>query len=76
MFIVGHTDMVADVGTNLKLSQARAQSVVNALVVKHGIAGARLIAFGNGPYSPIASNKTEDGRAMNRRVELVEISTK
>jgi flagellar motor protein MotB len=67
--------MVDDLGTNLKLSQARAQSVVNALVAKHGIADARLIAFGNGAYAPVASNK-EEGRAMNRRVELVEISTK
>jgi len=49
--------------------------VVDALVSKHGIASTRLIAFGNGPYAPVASNKTEDGRAKNRRVELVEIAT-
>ena len=57
VYVVGHTDMVADLATNLKLSQARAQSVVNALVSQHGIAGARLIAFGDGPYAPVASNK-------------------
>jgi outer membrane protein OmpA-like peptidoglycan-associated protein len=74
--IVGHTDMVADFATNMKLSQARAQAVVTALVTKHAIASARLIAFGAGPYAPVASNKTEDGRARNRRVELVEIATK
>jgi OOP family OmpA-OmpF porin len=75
VYIVGHTDMVADVATNVKLSQARAQAVVNALVA-HGIAAARLIPFGAGPYAPVATNRTEDGRAKNRRVELVEIATK
>jgi len=76
VYVVGHTDMVGDAASNVKLSQARAQSVITALVSKHGIAASRLIAFGNGPYSPIASNKTDDGRAKNRRVELVEIATK
>jgi outer membrane protein OmpA-like peptidoglycan-associated protein len=76
VYVVGHTDMVADLATNVKLSQARAQSVVNALVSQHGIAGARLIAYGDGPYAPVASNRTEEGRAKNRRVELVEIATK
>jgi outer membrane protein OmpA-like peptidoglycan-associated protein len=76
VYIVGHTDMVGDAASNVKLSQARAQSVITALVSKHGIAAARLLAFGNGPYAPVASNKTDDGRAKNRRVELVEIATK
>jgi OOP family OmpA-OmpF porin len=76
VFVVGHTDMVGDAVTNLKLSQARAEAVVAALTGKHGVAAARLIAFGNGPYAPVASNKTDDGRAKNRRVELVEIATK
>jgi len=76
VYVVGHTDMLADLAINLKLSQARAQSVVNALVAQHGIANTRLIPFGAGPYAPVASNKTEDGRAKNRRVELVEIATK
>jgi OOP family OmpA-OmpF porin len=76
IFVVGHTDMVSDVATNMRLSQARAQSVVNALVTQHGIASGRLIAHGDGPYAPVASNKTEEGRAKNRRVELVEIATK
>jgi outer membrane protein OmpA-like peptidoglycan-associated protein len=74
--IVGHTDMVGDAASNLKLSQARAQSVINELVSKHGIAAARLVAFGAGPWAPLATNKTDDGRAKNRRVELVEIATK
>ena len=76
VYIVGHTDMVGDAAANVLLSKARAQSVINALVSKHGIAAARLIAFGNGPYAPVASNKSDDGRAKNRRVELVEIATK
>ena len=76
VYVVGHTDMMADLNANLKLSQARAQSVVTALVSKHGISAARLIPFGNGPYAPVASNKTDEGRAKNRRVELVEIATK
>ena len=63
--------MVGDAASNVKLSQARAQSVVSELVSKHGIAASRLIAFGAGPYAPVASNKTEEGRAKNRRVELV-----
>ena len=74
--IVGHTDMVGDATANLKLSQARAQSVITDLVSRHGIAAARLVAFGAGPWAPVASNKTDDGRARNRRVELVEIATK
>ena len=76
VYIVGHTDMVGDAASNVRLSQARAQSVISDLVSKHGIAAARLLAFGNGPYAPVATNKTDDGRARNRRVDLVEIATK
>jgi OOP family OmpA-OmpF porin len=76
VYVVGHTDMTADLATNVKLSQARAQSVVSALVSQHGIDGARMIAYGSGPYAPVATNKTEEGRAKNRRVELVEIAIK
>jgi outer membrane protein OmpA-like peptidoglycan-associated protein len=68
--------MTADLAVNVKLSQARAQAVVTALTAQHGIAAARLIAFGAGPFAPVATNKTEEGRAKNRRVELVEIATK
>jgi outer membrane protein OmpA-like peptidoglycan-associated protein len=76
IYVVGHTDMVADVATNVKLSQARAQSVMNALITQHRISRERLIAYGDGPYAPVASNKTEEGRSKNRRVELVEIATR
>ncbi len=75
VYIVGHTDMVGDAASNVRLSQARAQAVVNSLTTKSGVAAARLIAFGAGPYAPVATNKTDQGRAKNRRVELVEIAT-
>ena len=74
--IVGHTDMVGDATSNMKLSQARAQSVINELASKHRIAAARLVAFGAGPWAPVASNDTDEGRAKNRRGELVKITTK
>lgn len=70
-FIVGHTDTAGKLETNLKLSADRAEALVKALVGR-GIAATRLKAAGVGPYSPIASNKDEQGRAQNRRVELVE----
>ena len=76
VYIVGHTDMVGDAASNVKLSQARAQSVITALVSKHGIVASRLIPFGTGPYAPVATNLTDEGRAKNRRVELVQIATK
>jgi outer membrane protein OmpA-like peptidoglycan-associated protein len=71
LFVVGHTDNVGQFAHNLKLSQDRAASVVNALVSKHGIAAARLIPFGAGPTVPVAANTTDEGKAKNRRVELV-----
>lgn len=76
VYIVGHTDMVGDAGGNVKLSQARAEAVAAALAAKYGIAAARMTPFGAGPYAPVASNRTDEGRAKNRRVELVEIATK
>jgi OmpA-OmpF porin, OOP family len=71
VYVVGHTDNVASLDLNTKLSQARADAVVQALVGKHGIAAGRLIGRGVGPLAPVASNESEDGRARNRRVELV-----
>jgi outer membrane protein OmpA-like peptidoglycan-associated protein len=70
VFIVGHTDNVGSVDANLKLSQGRAQAVVAALT-QRGIAANRLAAHGNANYAPVASNASEDGRAKNRRVEMV-----
>jgi len=71
LYVVGHTDNAGALEGNLKLSQDRAQSVVQALTATHGIAAARLKAFGAGPYAPVASNDSDTGRAKNRRVELV-----
>ena len=70
IFVVGHTDNVGGVDSNIKLSQDRAAAVLQALVRDHGIAPARLRAFGCGSFAPVASNDTEEGRAKNRRVEL------
>jgi len=55
----------------MKLSQSRADVVVQALARTHGIEASRLKSFGAGPYAPVAGNDTEEGRAKNRRVELV-----
>jgi OOP family OmpA-OmpF porin len=59
------------VEVNVKLSDARAQAVMQALIRDHGVAPARLRAAGCGQYAPVASNDTGEGRAKNRRVELV-----
>jgi outer membrane protein OmpA-like peptidoglycan-associated protein len=71
LYVVGHTDNVGIFDTNIKLSNDRAIAVVNALVSKFSVNAARLKAFGDGPASPVASNDKEEGRALNRRVELV-----
>ena len=72
VFIVGHTDNVGGVDYNMKLSQARADAVVKALTTKYKVNPQRLKAYGVGQMAPVAPNKTEEGRAKNRRVELVE----
>ena len=72
VFIVGHTDNVGGVDYNLKLSQTRADAVVKMLTTKFKINPQRLRAYGVGQLAPMAPNKTEEGRAKNRRVELVE----
>jgi outer membrane protein OmpA-like peptidoglycan-associated protein len=71
LFIVGHTDSVGGLDYNLKLSQARAEAVMKELVSKHKIAPDRLKAHGVGYLAPVTSNATEEGKAKNRRVELV-----
>lgn len=73
VLIVGHTDGEGSFDYNLLLSQRRAQSVVDALATGHGIERGRLQPAGAGMVSPVASNRTEDGRARNRRVEIVEM---
>ncbi len=69
--IQGHTDNVGSAEYNKKLSLRRAQAVVNYFVQKHGIDIKRLRAVGYGEEKPIADNATEEGRALNRRVEFV-----
>jgi OOP family OmpA-OmpF porin len=71
LFVVGHTDAQGSVDGNLKLSQDRAEAVLRALVSAHGVTAARLRGFGCGQFAPVASNDSEEGRAKNRRVELV-----
>jgi OmpA-OmpF porin, OOP family len=70
-YVVGHTDDVGTLAANLDLSKRRAAAVVQAIVAKYPAGASRLTSFGNGPYAPISSNDTEDGRTLNRRVELV-----
>lgn len=67
--IGGHTDNIGTAAKNLKLSQERAQSIVNYLISK-GIAADRLQAKGYGASDPIAENNTEEGRQRNRRTEV------
>ena len=71
LYVVGHTDNVGSVESNLKLSDQRAQTIRKALIAEHGIAAARLHAFGCAQFAPVGPNDSEDGRARNRRVELV-----
>jgi OmpA-OmpF porin, OOP family len=71
LHVVGHTDNVGTLPHNMTLSKQRAEAVVSALVTNHKIAASRLVANGVGPLAPVASNAAEEGRAKNRRVELV-----
>ena len=68
--IFGHTDNQGDPASNRALSQIRAQAVVGWMT-QHGIAANRLKATGFGPDKPIAPNTTPEGRAKNRRVEII-----
>jgi OOP family OmpA-OmpF porin len=68
--IEGHTDNVGAAASNKTLSQARAKSVTDALIAK-GIDKSRLSFLGWGQEKPVADNSTDEGRAKNRRVEIV-----
>jgi len=70
--VVGHTDSTGDYDYNIKLSERRAKAFADALI-KEGVVANRLTAVGVGPQSPVATNDTAEGRAQNRRVELVVI---
>lgn len=71
LYVVGHTDNVGTIDSNMKLSKDRADAVVNSLISKYGIQAARLKSYGVASLVPVASNDTEEGKAKNRRVELV-----
>ena len=73
LYVVGHTDMTGGFDYNVGLSLKRANAVVKALVNEYGIAAERLAGKGAGPLCPVGSNKNENGRKLNRRVELVEM---
>ena len=70
VWVVGHTDNVGTAESNLTLSGARSAAVVKALTQK-GIDAKRMAPHGAGPFAPVASNESDEGRARNRRVELV-----
>jgi outer membrane protein OmpA-like peptidoglycan-associated protein len=72
--VVGHTDATGNLEHNMDLSVQRAKAVIEALTTNHGISGERLTPYGVGPLAPVASNDDEDGRARNRRVELIKIT--
>ncbi|MER3525378.1 MAG: hypothetical protein C4336_00170 [Armatimonadota bacterium] len=68
--IEGHTDNTGDPAANKKLSERRAKAVQESLVAK-GIAAARLSSRGWGQEKPVADNRSEEGKAKNRRVEII-----
>lgn len=74
--LVGHTDATGALSGNVALSKRRATAVMDRLVREHGVAPGQLEAEGVGYLSPLASNQTDDGRQLNRRVEAILVSTK
>jgi outer membrane protein OmpA-like peptidoglycan-associated protein len=68
--VIGHTDNTGSAAYNQDLSQRRAVSVLNVLL-NSGVPGGRLAAIGRGEDLPIATNLTPEGRAQNRRVEII-----
>lgn len=72
--VVGHTDDQGAFPYNIALSQRRAEAVVAALAGQYAIKKDRLTPFGNGMAAPVASNRSPEGQARNRRVEVVEMA--
>jgi len=72
---IGHTDSIGSVAYNQKLSVRRAESV-KAYLVSKGVPANRIYTEGKGEKQPVASNRTKDGRAKNRRVEIEVIGTR
>jgi len=73
LLIEGHTDSTGSFDKNLTLAKDRATAVKTYLVNKLGIDADRLSAMGQGQSQPVADNNTEEGRAQNRRVEIVKL---
>jgi outer membrane protein OmpA-like peptidoglycan-associated protein len=73
VLVVGHTDAVGAFDSNRTLSQRRAEAIVSSLASKHKVDNKRLFPVGVAFASPVATNTTDEGRAKNRRVELVEM---
>ncbi len=71
LYVVGHTDNVGTLESNMILSAERSVAVAKRLFQNYGIAKDRLEAYGVGSLAPVASNDTDEGKALNRRVELV-----
>lgn len=71
LYIVGHTDNRGTLEYNMDLSRRRAEEVVRTLIQSYGILGERLKPMGVAGLAPLTSNATEEGRALNRRVEMV-----
>jgi outer membrane protein OmpA-like peptidoglycan-associated protein len=82
VIVIGHTDSIGNPASNQTLSERRAQTVVEALARDHGIPMTRLSFEGRGASEPVAPNTTEtgddnpEGRQLNRRVELVVLTTR
>lgn len=71
-YIVGHTDNTGLLAENMKLSESRAKSVKNKLIADYAINPSQLVSYGVSSLAPVASNQTDEGKAKNRRVEIVE----
>jgi outer membrane protein OmpA-like peptidoglycan-associated protein len=72
VLVVGHTDNQGGFDFNMGLSEQRADAVIGALTTRHAIPAARLTPVGVGMASPVDTNRSSEGRAKNRRVEIVE----
>lgn len=71
IIVVGHTDNTGSYTSNITLSKARAESIKNYLITKGKIDATRLMSEGVGSLCPVTTNTTTEGKALNRRVEIV-----
>lgn len=73
IIIVGHTDITGDFLSNMTLSKERAESIKTYLITNGKIDKSRLQSDGVGPLCPVSTNSTEEGKKLNRRVEIVKL---